>query len=502
MLLKRIFCALLSCMLAMAALSALAENQGAKAFVMAGYDDTQYRDWNTNEFFARMEEKTGVSFSFQQYTELEKWTAAKAAMTKDGDLPDVLFKATLSAAESMEMLEKGVLIDLAPYLEECCPNLWRLLSENPDALAAITLPDGRIAALPYINPLPVQNYMWINTAWLETLHLSAPTTADELVTVLEAFKTRDPNRNGRADEIPLGFLGAFDLKFLAHAFGLICNDYNIFAEDGKVKFMPLEKDFRVFVTWCRDLYQQGLLDHDGFTTNNTFRQVTDSDAAATYGIIITPSAADIFRVSWAENYNILEPLFCDGEQVYRDFAGSVLRGTFAVTSHCSEPETLLRWADYLYSEEGAILASNGKETEDYLIDGDGTWHLTEDVKSDSFFSSTALIDGGGTAPGIMAADFQRRYGGNAYLLKVIARQDAVNTAVRMPFPYYNLSREQQQTITALQNEIGYYVDMQIARWILGEEEISDETFAVFESTLEEMGLPAFLAFWQDVLDHL
>ena len=54
----------------------------------------------------------------------------------------------------------------------------------------------------------------------------------------------------------------------------------------------------------------------------------------------------------------------------------------------------------------------------------------------------------------------------------------------------------------MQNEIGYYVDMQIARWILGEEEISDETFAAFESTLEEMGLPAFLAFWQDVLENL
>ena len=43
--------------------------------------------------------------------------------------------------------------------------------------------------------------------------------------------------------------------------------------------------------------------------------------------------------------------------------------------------------------------------------------------------------------------------------------------------------------------------MQIARWVLGEEEISDATFAAFETKLNEMGLPAFLAFWQDVLDH-
>ena len=502
MLLKRIFCALLSCMLLLTALGALAEEQEKPAFVMAGYDDTQYRDWNTNEFFARMEEITGVSFSFQQYTELPKWTAAKAAMTRDGELPDVLFKATLSAAESMEMLDRGVLIDLAPYIEENCPNLWKILQESPDYLAAITLPDGRIAALPYINPIPVQNYMWINTAWLETLHLSMPTTADELVKVLEAFQQKDPNRNGKDDEIPMGFLGAFDLKFLAHAFGMICNDYNIFVEDGQVKFMPLEDDFRMFITWCRDLYDRGLLDHDGFTTSNTFRQVTDSDAAATYGVIITTSAADIFRVTWAEDYSIMAPLFYEGTQIYRDFAGNVLRGTFAVTSACKEPEKMLRWVDYLYSEAGAILASNGKETEDYLIDGDGTWHLTDEVKNDPFFSTMSLIDGGATAPGTLAEDFQRRYSGNKYLLEVMNQQKAVNQAAQMPFPYYALTRAQQEEISALQNEIGYYVDMQIARWILSEEEISDETFAAFKTTLDEKGLPAFLAFWQDVLDHL
>ena len=104
--------------------------------------------------------------------------------------------------------------------------------------------------------------------------------------------------------------------------------------------------------------------------------------------------------------------------------------------------------------------------------------------------------------GTLAEDFQRRYSGNKYLLEVMNQQEAVNQAAQMPFPYYALTRAQQEEISALQNEIGYYVDMQIARWILSEEEISDETFAAFKTTLDEKGLPAFLAFWQDVLDHL
>ena len=501
MLFRRIFALLLGLSLCLCG-GALAEEASEPSYVMAGFDNTEYREWVNNQFFIRMEEMTGIRFQYQQYTDAAKWKSAKAEMTPGSAMPDVLFKATLSAAECIEMREKGVLIDLKPYLEASCPHLWAILQENPDYLAAITLPDGSVAALPYIADVSMQNYMWVNQEWLNTLHLSMPTTAQELVDVLTAFQTRDPNRNGRKDEIPLGFLGPFDLKFLGHAFGLIANDYNVFVSDGQVKFMPLEENYRLFVTWCRDLYAAGLLDKSGFSTNNALRQVTDSNAAATYGIIITPVAADIFRVSWAENYTIMPPLFYDGQQTYRDFAGSLLRGTFAITSACKEPEKMLEWVDFLYTEEGAILASAGKENVDYLVDGDGTWRLTEAVQGNAaFFSAGTLIDGGGTAPGIQAVDFQTRFGGSAQLKQTLEKQIAFNALVRQPFPYYSLTRAQEEEITSMQNQIGYYVDMQFARWVLGEEEITDDSFARFESTLDEMGLPAFLAFWQGVLEN-
>ena len=44
--------------------------------------------------------------------------------------------------------------------------------------------------------------------------------------------------------------------------------------------------------------------------------------------------------------------------------------------------------------------------------------------------------------------------------------------------------------------------MQLARWVLGEEEISDESFSQFEKHLNELGLDQFLSFWQDILDRL
>ena len=506
--LRQMICLLLTLMIGVCAGAARAEETEGPTYVMAGLDVAQNRQWKENVFFSRMEEMTGIHFQYQQYTDAAAWTAAKAAMEAGKEMPDVLFKAALSSAESLDMMEKGVLIDLKPYLAECCPHLWAILQQHPDYLSAITLPDGRIAALPYITAQPTQNYLWVNKAWLETLRLDEPRTAEELVDVLTAFQTRDPNRNGRQDEIPLGFLGPFDLKFLGHAFGLIANDYHVFVSDGQVRFMPLEENFRLFITWCRDLYAAGLLDKNGFSTVDAVRQVTDSKATPTYGMIFTPVAASVFMVSWAQDYAILEPLTYDGRQIYRDFVGPVYRGTFAVTSACKDPEAILRWVDAFYTDEGAILATVGKENVDYLVDGDGTWRLSQSAQNDlsaysaDLFTAGNTIDGGGTMPGIFAADFWSRYGENNDLKDTLERQRAVAEAAVRPFPYYWLTAAQLDTITPLQNQIGSYVDLQIARWVLGEEEITDESFAVFKNTLDEMGLADFLAFWQDVLDHL
>ena len=502
MLFKRLICLALAAFMSLS-FSASAEQADGQAYVMAGFDQTQYRDWNTNQFFARMEELTGIHFTFRQFQTEDAWEKEKAAMDSSGAaLPDVLFKASLSSSEVMSLREKGVLIDLKPYLEENCPHLWAILKENPDLLSGLTLPDGSIAALPFISIPSMQNYLWINTEWLSSLRLEAPTTAQELISVLTAFRDRDPNRNGRKDEIPLGFLGPFDLKFLAHAFGMICNDYNVFAKDGEARFMPLEDNYRLFVTWCHDLYKEGLLDKNGFAYTDEMRTVTDSKATPTFGMILTAQVSDIFKVSWSEKYSIMMPLSFNGEKVYRSFSGPLLRGTFAVTSACKEPEKMLQWVDHLYTEEGAILAGIGKENEDYLVDGDGTWRFLEGVQNNyDFFRADRLIDGGAVHPGILARDFEYKMSGAAVVQDILDKQSEFDRYVKMPFPYYYLTKEQEEKLSPLQQKLGYYVDMQLARWVLGEEEISDESFRNFEAELKNLGLDEFMSIWQDVLNN-
>ena len=104
-------------MLVMLFSAAFAEStQKAPDFILEGFDgEGSTRNWETNLFFARMEEKTGISFQFREYTDAKKWQERKAEILKAENLPDVLFKAELNPEEVRDMYEAGVLTDLKPY---------------------------------------------------------------------------------------------------------------------------------------------------------------------------------------------------------------------------------------------------------------------------------------------------------------------------------------------------------------------------------------------------
>ena len=494
--LKRILCVMLCALMMLPALSAPAES-----YQMAGYEEKDsYRSWSSNLFFERMQAHSGLAFDYLQSESYEDWQKVKQGFLNPGaDLPDVLFKAALSPAETMQMLDAGVLIDLAGLIAQHAPNLDALLNQHPDALASIRLPDGRIGALPFINLAPSHNALWINQDWLTALKLEMPSTASELQSVLGALKTGDPNRNGKADEVPLSFLGAYDLKYLAHAYGLAANDFNVYAQDGQARYLATQPAFRDFITWCAQLYREGLLAKDGFSTVDTLRRVSDAKSAVTIGALLAPLPTNVLPVEWLSSYAVVPPLEYKGGQVYRSIAPRATPGAFAITSACADPGRMLEWVDYLYSPEGAILASAGLEGIDYLVDGDGSWRKTSGAEQSSFLTSTAIITGS-VPPGVSNDAFQRRYH-DTVVQRISLELDKLSGIVIDPFPPFSLSADQEAAIGPLQAALGRYVDESIGRWVIGEWETSDQQFEAFERQLEALGLHEFMALWQGVLDQ-
>ena len=474
--------------------------QKAPDYIMEGYDgDVTYRVWETNLFFERMQGKTGISFQYTQYSEFDKWTQRKEEIKNNDNLPDVLFKAELSASEVRDLYQAGRIIDLAPYLEQYAPDLWKLLEEHPDWKKAIMLADGAIPALPAINTLQNNDAMWINTTWLKKLKLEAPTTADELTEVLRAFKTGDPNGNYQQDEIPLGFVGMWELRFLAHAYGMIDNDYYISEKDGKVTSSLTSEENRAFLTWLHQMWEEGLLDSTGFSTNDNLRQITDENKAIPYGLLLSTTPLTILPQKALEQYTLLEPLSYNGTKVYRDFAGDLVRGTFAITSACKEPEKLVAWVNTLYTQEGSLMAYYGLEGEEYIWNGNGYWEWNYPLQTvaDEILA-THTISEGGTAPSWVDADFQTKYMDEATRNVVEALQNLKQYSV-IPYPPVTLNAEDEAKVTEIQNNLSRYVEKAMACFVTGDTELTDENWEEFCRTVEEKGLQEMIGIWQKAI---
>ena len=471
------------------------------SFVMAGYDTEDSRHvWDDNLFFRRMAERTGVDFTFQEVTDAEEWKRTKAGYKASGELPDILFKAELTNEETKSLYEQGVLIDLKPYLAEYAPHLQALLDAHPEWVRAISLPDGAIAALPQINMIPTNNVIWINSTWVNRLKMEMPTTADQFLEVLRAFKTQDPNRNGKNDEIPITFTGLWDLKFLAHAFGVIPNDYGMEVVDGKVVFDYTTDAYREFLNFLRTAYAEGLLDKYGFTSIDTSRQITDSKAAITYGVVFGPTIMNMLPSSAISEYSILV-LEHDGAKKYRSLISEVLPGTFAVTSACKDPGTVLSWVDYLYTEEGCFLASSGLEGDEYEKTSDGSWYWLEDIE---YVQNSVLVDStiteGAAAPVYMSAEYQVSFDDETTRKAVLGLKELKDVSV-MPYPQMFIPAEQKQKIAEIRKNLGSWCEIQMTWFVTGEAELNDETWNAFCSEAQTRGADALTEVFQTLLDN-
>lgn len=492
----------IACLLAVAMLLITFGAAAESRYSMAGFDgDGANHDWTTNLFFQRMEEQTGISFDFYQVTDYDTWQAAKAAYANGtAAMPDVLFKAGLTTQEMQEWLAAGKIIDLKPYLEEYAPNLTALLKANPDWEAAITLPTGEIPALPYINEIQNNNAMWINRQWLENLKLEVPTTAQELTEVLRAFKTGDPNQNGNDDETPLTFLTMWDLKFLGHAFGLVGNDYNVYVdESGTVQTTLTSEANREFLTWLNQLWEEDLLDHNGFSSADALRAITDSDAPITFGVMLAPTPLSLVPSDALSQYDLLMPMTYQGQQTYRDLNGDLVRGAFAIGAGCENPAELVKWVDFLYSEEGSRLAQAGLEGVEYQTHGDGTWSWIADMTT---VANTVLAEStiaeGGLMPGIASVEFQRSYDEDETARAINALLGLKAVSVE-PYPQVWLTASQQARLAELQMSVGLYAERTMTWFVTGEKELNDGSWNEFCTTLNEKGLQELISILQNAL---
>lgn len=243
-------------------------------------------DYETNALTKYLEDRMNIDIKFRVFDSVNanRKTQMNAMIAGGEELPDILFRCFLSKEDQAYYGEGNYLVDLAPYFDNY--EQWDLAQKydwgtkmyewNKDhpasidyTLNAFRTPEGNMYAWPALSTggeFDPQAQMYINKVWLDKLGLEMPRDWDSLFEVLRAFRDKDPNGNGIADEIPM-------LGFATHIYGNIpmwtvnslgevyWNENGFFSvtDEGEVYLPYVQDGYREGIRICNQLIEEGLM---------------------------------------------------------------------------------------------------------------------------------------------------------------------------------------------------------------------------------------------------
>ncbi len=493
-------------------------------------DNNNYGDYDeTAGFKLRLTKNAGVSDELWEEA-LAKWqswskvpiefeiaSAAEATESLDlqiaaGAYPEVILSNAFNATDVSKHAANGILIPLDEFItEENTPNLWKMFQEHPETKAANYLPDGKMYSLPrYKGFLPgyLERVIFINKVWLDKLGLQVPTTIEELKMVLQAFKTGDPNGNGKNDEIPMTFLQGHAYscpEMMLSAWGYATKsgvfDSYTTIKDGKVYFAPMLDEWKEMIEFYRDLYADGLLDFEAFThTGEVFTSKLQANESRV-GVVWSNMNPMFNR----EEYIAIGPISAEGyEPEWQINPGAIgLRNLFSITTACKNPKAVMNWIDHFYDVEVSLefeYGVLGKALNYKNEEGKYTWNeppagvsLSTFINENRPFSSVPsyLPDEifGDTLE--ISKDLEERVA-NYELYKDYITDEP------WPRPFY--SQDETNKLSELQTDIFSLVNEKMAKWIVGAEDVEAGWDAYIE-TLKRIGVDELVKINQGAYDR-
>lgn len=337
-------------------------------------------DWNDNEFYQEMERRTGVHLEFEMVSSADYQTNFNL-MIASGNLADMIYVGASYYAEGVDAaIDDGYFLDLTDLVDEYMPNYEKIRTSDIQYELLSTTDSGRLGAVYELRQSKQGPWLglWIRQDWLDDLGLETPVTFDDYHEVLTAFK----NEKGATAPLILNFSGS-DGEFGTMSGGLnVLNSWQL-DETGKVNFGPYMDAWKEYVTIMHQWYTEGLIDPDFMATDERTADMAKvvTGASGLFAALYTmPSVYE--AASEDPNMNLAPvnpPVMNEGDEGHIRLRDSYTSGNTAISADSENWEVALRWLDYLYTDEGALLANYGVEGDTFEFDENGKPVFTDKI---------------------------------------------------------------------------------------------------------------------------
>ena len=460
-------------------------------------------DYNDVTSFQLIEEYTGTHIDWQLIPGSEFEQKIQLTLASE-EYPDVMIYNWKNFG-AQQAAEDGVIICLSDY-EEYMPNFMKWTQEHPDVAKAY-IEDGKIYYMPAIRAEQESCIYYgpvMRTDWLEKLGLKAPTDPDSLYEVLVAFKTQDPNGNGKADEIPMSGVGSLNLTYLLPMFG---TSREFYLEDGKVKYGPMEKGFDEGMAYIAKLFDEGLIDEEYIMQKRAdlVGKITNDRVGFAYEY--QPSAIQRTMAETNPEFKFTGiPHFLNPEGVkttdYNQYLMRVFPGyAAAITTNCENIEGTVKWLDSFYSDEVVEMFNFGKEGVHYTKNGDKheftdfMYNNPDFALSRQFTRELAAIDI--CTPGLQLWECYSSILASSGKESIETWSD-VDTGMIVP-PAITFTAVDTEKISTVYSQIKTYIDERIDKIIMGQESV--DVLEKVRSEITRMGIQDIIDIYQAAYDR-
>ena len=302
-------------------------------------------------------------------------TEAFNLMIASRDVPDVIEYGWRGfPGGPQKAIDDRIIMDLTDVIARNAPNYVKTKRDYPAMATGWTTLDGKDYMFGFARaPIAALYYgLQVRQDWLDKLNIKTPTTMPEFTQMLYAFRDRDPNGNGRADEIPFGHAKNWNSVYALSMFfgtGSHIYDNGFYVDNGKVKYAPIEPEYREYLETMALWYREKLIDpefsvlelaaYEGKVYNNII--------GAQYGGLGTGFMGK-HNISMNTQNNMPDFKFVgmlpprDKNGVSRIMYDHDAPGSgVAVSANTRHVNAIVDMLDYCYSEEGNFIINFGPE---------------------------------------------------------------------------------------------------------------------------------------------
>ncbi len=331
-----------------------------------------------NQTYIEWMERTGINLEFEHFHPDNQETNF-TLIVASGDYPDVMSGVGNSYSSGADAaIADGVFLDHTDLIEEYAPNYWSIITSDQSVWDAVTTSGNQIVGFYslYSSAMMNDSGTLIRQDFLDAVGMDMPTTTSELYDVLVAFR----DQLGVTDGLFIQADGTSE--FIMSAFGIGVGYY---LDGDTVKYGPIQDEYKEYLTYLNQLYTEGLLYAD-FPFYGEQRMFTDRGmiGEGSVAIFASETAEMVSLADFSDDENFLlvaiSSLVNEETGIATITEGAPSRADdirWSITTGCEDPELLVQMIDYLYTEEGALLANYGIEGETFYYDDNGDPLLTD-----------------------------------------------------------------------------------------------------------------------------